>query len=313
MNKLFTTFLIIITSISINIKAQSIWQWQQPQPTGNLMWATDFVDENTGYAGGDLGTIIKTNNGGLNWSVKNINPNYQILGIHFINGSTGLVVGNDNGKMYKTSDGGENWTLVLTANSTLRDVDFATNTLGFAVGLGGKIFKTTNGGDLWNQISSQTLNNLFSIDMFDSLNGIVGGGNYLSKTSNGGINWVVQNITYQNIFSQIVSVNFVNLLSQFALTGSDDSLFITTNGGLNWRGKFLFEGENDLYRAISFINPDTGILVLDHGNIRMTHNAGTNWLTNSTYRTRYNQPNIFWQENLLILKLHMYADQEAEL
>ncbi|MFZ1320199.1 MAG: YCF48-related protein [Ignavibacteria bacterium] len=299
MNKLFTTFLIIISAITMNLTAQSIWQWQQPQPTGNLMDAMDFVDENTGYAAGVLGTVLKTTNGGLNWNVKNISPNIQLLGIHFINGMTGFVVGNDNGKMYKTSDGGENWNLVLTANSTLWDLDFATNTLGFAVGLEGKIFKSTDGGNLWNQISSQTLNPLFCIDMYDSLNGMVGGRNYLSKTTNGGINWVVQNITYKNVFSQIVSINFVNFHSQFALPVNDDSLFLTTNGGLNWFGKFMPEVDFDAYRAISFINPDTGLLVTDYGRLRRTYNAGTNWITNSTYKPRYSQPNILWAGELL--------------
>ena len=67
MNKLFTTFLIIISSISINLNAQSIWQWQQPQPTGNYLYVVDFLNENSGFAAGVLGTFLKTVNGGQNW------------------------------------------------------------------------------------------------------------------------------------------------------------------------------------------------------------------------------------------------------
>ncbi|MBK8982471.1 MAG: hypothetical protein IPM38_09180 [Ignavibacteria bacterium] len=35
-----------------NLYSQSVWQWQELQPTGNFMWALDFIDENTGYAAG---------------------------------------------------------------------------------------------------------------------------------------------------------------------------------------------------------------------------------------------------------------------
>jgi len=294
MNKLFTTFLIIISAISININAQSVWQWQQPQPTGNFMWAVDFVDENTGYAAGDVGTIIKTTNGGFNWSVKNINPNIRLYGMHFINAFTGFVVGNDNGKLYKTSDAGENWTLVLTANSTLWDIDFSTYTLGFAVGLGGKIFKTTNGGDLWNLISSQTLNNLFCIDMYDSLNGMVGGGNYLSKTSNGGVNWVVQNITYQSIFSIIGSVNFVTNDVLYALSDSDYRIYKTTNSGQNWIEHIIIPSVVGLDRKISFVDANTGIMTSNEGLIRKTTDGGITWNVNYSYQPRYSEVGLLF-------------------
>ena len=294
MNKLFTTFLIIISAISINIYAQSVWQWQQPQPTGNFMWAVDFVDDNTGYAAGDVGTIIKTTNGGLDWSVKNINPNIRFLSVQFLNAMTGFVLGNDNGKLYKTIDGGDNWSLVLTANSTLRDLDFATNTLGFAVGLNGKIFKTTNGGDLWNQISSQTLNQLFCIDMLDSLNGIVGGGNYLGKTSNGGINWVVQNIVYQNIFSQIVDVSFINNDVIYALSATDYRIYKTINGGQNWTEEIIIPSKVGIDRQISFIDVNTGIMTSNEGLIRKTTDGGITWNVNYSYQPRYSEIGLLY-------------------
>jgi photosystem II stability/assembly factor-like uncharacterized protein len=47
---------------------QAWWFWQNPKPTGNTLRSVCFIDSTTGYAVGDLGTLLKTTDGGLNWS-----------------------------------------------------------------------------------------------------------------------------------------------------------------------------------------------------------------------------------------------------
>jgi len=43
----------------------SQWTWQNPLPQGNQLYSVNFPDADTGYAVGNLGTIIKTTNGGV--------------------------------------------------------------------------------------------------------------------------------------------------------------------------------------------------------------------------------------------------------
>jgi photosystem II stability/assembly factor-like uncharacterized protein len=47
--------------------AQAGWFWQNPKPQGNMLNSVYFVDQATGYAVGNAGTIIKTTDGGISW------------------------------------------------------------------------------------------------------------------------------------------------------------------------------------------------------------------------------------------------------
>ncbi|MFQ5512269.1 MAG: hypothetical protein ACE5EO_10505 [Candidatus Krumholzibacteriia bacterium] len=40
------------------------WFWQNPRPQGNNLLAVSFTDANTGTAVGELGTIVRTTDGG---------------------------------------------------------------------------------------------------------------------------------------------------------------------------------------------------------------------------------------------------------
>src|SRR5436190_5271759 len=48
--------------------ATPTWVWQNPLPQGNLLASVSFVDANNGTAVGDGGAIVRTTDGGANWS-----------------------------------------------------------------------------------------------------------------------------------------------------------------------------------------------------------------------------------------------------
>ena len=71
-----------------------------------------FTDINIGYAVGDLGTILKTMDGGVSWVNQNSGTNETFYCINFPptnTGLTGFVVGSW-GTILKTEDGGATWT-----------------------------------------------------------------------------------------------------------------------------------------------------------------------------------------------------------
>ncbi|HRK01010.1 MAG TPA: YCF48-related protein [Ignavibacteria bacterium] len=287
--KYIAIIIIQIITVTKVTSAQSVWQWQSPQPTGNFMWALDFVDENTGYAAGDVGTVMKTTNGGMSWESKIVDMNFRAYGMHFYDADFGFLCGTDNGKLYRTTNGGENWTVVLTAGVTMWDVDFPTRHTGYAVGLNGRIYKSTDSGLNWTQQSGGTNTFLFSVDFIDSLNGAIGGGRILLKTTNGGLNWVAQNLTFNQPFSQVFSLNYIDQNHIYGLVASEDSLYKTTNGGQSWFGQVIQRLDSDINRTISFINPNTGIMATDYGRIKRTTNAGVTWIIDETFKPNYPQ------------------------
>src|SRR5687768_11907495 len=46
--------------------SQSGWQWGNPTPQGNTLRAIDF-NAGVGYAVGDAGTVLRTDDGGQTW------------------------------------------------------------------------------------------------------------------------------------------------------------------------------------------------------------------------------------------------------
>jgi len=51
------------------LTGQTSWQWVNPLPQGNLLNGVTSVNQDTVFAVGDYGTIIKTTNGGTTWLV----------------------------------------------------------------------------------------------------------------------------------------------------------------------------------------------------------------------------------------------------
>ena len=88
---------------------QAGWFWQNPLPQGNTLQSVCFIDNNTGYAVGWLGTIIKTTDGGSNWSILNSGTLNYLSAVQFpLDAQTGYAVGNK-GSILKTTNNGATW------------------------------------------------------------------------------------------------------------------------------------------------------------------------------------------------------------
>ena len=68
-------------------------QWyQQNSGTTNRFMTCFFLDENTGWAAGNLGTIVKTTDGGQNWFSHSVSTTDHIHSIFFTDPSNGWIV-----------------------------------------------------------------------------------------------------------------------------------------------------------------------------------------------------------------------------
>ncbi|NIW70633.1 hypothetical protein GWN15_17380, partial [candidate division KSB1 bacterium] len=73
--------------------AQTGWFWQNPLPQGNDLRDVSFIDANTGIAVGIYGTIIRTTDGGVTWSIQNSGTTQPLYAVSLINADTGTAVG----------------------------------------------------------------------------------------------------------------------------------------------------------------------------------------------------------------------------
>jgi len=239
--KKFIYEVLCFTFLSSAAAAQSGWIQQNSGVTAALM-SVFFVDSNTGFiAGTGNGTILKTTNGGTNWSNLSLGTGNSFNSIFFVQ-STGYVVGNG-GMIYKTINSGLSW-VEQTSGTTfgLYSVVFTDANTGYAAGSdldppNSVILKTTNGGTNWNLLTLPIGSfGMRSLHFFDSNTGFVSGAfGRVIKTTNGGNTWISQNLLPNE--SNLISIYFSDLNTGY-ISGGDPFtgglIFKTTNSGANW-------------------------------------------------------------------------------
>jgi len=187
--KKFYAFISLIFAIT-TLNAQD-WKWLNPFPTGNTLNSTMFSSANTGFAVGDCGVIIKTDDAGNTWKITNQNDvtnGFQTLNsVHFTSTETGYAVGNDdnfNSLILKTTNGGNNWVSQNSeSNIILNSVSFFDPDNGFVVGRNGTILNTTDGGINWVMKNSGTNYDLSSIFIFNDSVGFITGSQMITPSS----------------------------------------------------------------------------------------------------------------------------------
>jgi photosystem II stability/assembly factor-like uncharacterized protein len=282
-------FAVLILLIAVNVNAQWVLQ---PVGTTYSLNNIHFVNSNTGYIAGNLGTILKTTNGGTNWVNKSTLLDLDVNNIFFLNADTGFAVCCNSplitSRILKTTNGGVNWVSKFY-NTRIRlspAIHFINSNTGFAggwsIGLDSAVYKTTNGGENWITANVSGVTGVDEFSFIDSNTGwAVGAGNHYSdviKTTNGGTNWNIIYGDYTN--PSFVSIYFVNANTGWIVGISLNNTSLirkTTDGGFNWVEQVNQHPANwELYN-IYMLNANTGWIVGDAGQIVKTTNSGTNW------------------------------------
>lgn len=187
---LFTVFLFAVI-FHTNLSAQSVWTTQYLNNIGgNILRKIQFVNENTGWASGGNGTLIRTTNGGENWSSVYCGTTKFITSLYFLNENTGWV-GAQEGFVRKTTDGGTTWyaaPITITNNYWTAYLSFINEQTGYASCITG-MSKTTDGGLTWNLINSASTPTYNALQFFNENTGYVMGSGTLFKSVNGGTSW----------------------------------------------------------------------------------------------------------------------------
>ncbi len=88
--------------------AQAGWFWQNPLPQGNSLGAVAMVDANTVTAVGEVGTILRTDDAGVTWTLQSSGTTQNLKGVAFTDTNTGTAVGGG-GTILRTLNGGRTW------------------------------------------------------------------------------------------------------------------------------------------------------------------------------------------------------------
>jgi photosystem II stability/assembly factor-like uncharacterized protein len=150
-----------------------------------------FLDSDQGWAVGDRGVILHTEDGGRHWQAQRAPETCRFESVHFVDPQIGWVVGGwvhpythqTSCAVLRTQDGGRNWTAVsgLTVPA-LKHVQFLNPQRGWAVGNASAlyptgIFRTEDGGRSWSTLPTSVPGRWTAADFRDFEVGIVAGEN----------------------------------------------------------------------------------------------------------------------------------------
>jgi len=286
-------FFLLITQISF---AQ--WYRQNSGITVTL-YSVQFLDANNGFAVGDSGTIIFTNDGGTTWQKQRSRTVNRLEDIFFSDKKHGWAV-SDPGSILHTSNGGIDWIIQRPALSEPASVFFVDSLRGWIVGCDynydagypnpqSKILGTNDGGVTWiTQFSGELATTMNSVFFIDSLNGWAGGSTLeipdvkppLLKTTNGGAEWdPVTNISESY---SMYCIYFSDIKNGWI---SGRSLYNTKNGGVDWIKDSSIDFDKEIYASLKFTNQNNGWMVGNiyitsiNSSIAHTNNGGRDWST----------------------------------
>ena len=252
-----------------------VWVELNPKVPRVTYIGLHFVNKDTGWACGQSGAVIKTTNGGDDWTISETPVNNLLLKTHSYNGQIVLVTGYD-GIILRSSDGGENFVQVTSGVGSGYDlwgVQMLNDTLGWVCGLYQTLLKTIDAGLSWQPISTGLNQHYWAVDFINEQYGMIAcNGGKVLKTTDGGNNWIQIQAGDTRALYTIDVIDSLHI----AAAGADGKNIYSSDGGTTW----VINPDITVFSAtncIDFIDADTGYTVQDVYNIRKTTNRGQSW------------------------------------
>ena len=256
-----------------------IWTELNPKIPRVTYAGINFVNKDTGWAVGDLGTIIKTTDGGGSWRMIETNTVSPILKIRSINGQTVIASGYD-GLILRSTDGGETFSQVMSGlgeGFDLWGLELVNDTLGWACGATGLI-KTTDAGESWEIVNIPGFTgNLWWIDFMNENYGFIAADGNVLRTTDGGNNWqILPAGDYRPLYCIDIIDSLHIAAAGYGGTSYSAKNLYSSDGGNTWiNGGGL---TSETINCTKYVNIDTGYAILDEVGLWKTTNRGANWV-----------------------------------
>jgi photosystem II stability/assembly factor-like uncharacterized protein len=204
--------------------------------------AVYFWDSENGWAGGPIGEIYRTIDGGQTWAKRKVPLNYEVHQIQFVDSLHGWALGfkvSTQKRMvalFRSSDGGDNWEQLsdLDADSkgSVVSTFFLDKKRGWGIdGWQGKLIRTQDGGQSWTVQQFDSNRNWTAIFFVDDRNGwAVGRG--IVHTSDGGVSWKYQ-VDPETSTTELIGITFTDPMHGWAI--GHNRIIRTEDGGTVWK------------------------------------------------------------------------------
>lgn len=253
------------------------WYTQASATSNDLNGVFFRPNGRDGWAVGDAGTIVRTDDAGASWGTRASSTAFNLNDVWFTTDVTGFAVGHG-GTVMRTRNAGQSWTRLtnVPATENLFGVCFVDTANGWAVGSNGITLRTANGGASWTK-TYPTANQLNSVSFYDALNGwAVGEGGVIVGTHDGGVSWyVVQPAVTANALRAVWRNS--NTLAWAAGLQGTFPFTVATPDSLQWALGSL--GATNQIGGLQMVDGTTGYAVGTNGTglVLKTLTGGATW------------------------------------
>ena len=232
--------------------SQSGWLWGNPTPQGNTIRAIDF-DGGRGYAIGDAGTALRTDDGGATWTGLATGTARDLRRLQVVTPDVLVVLGGDGCVVRRSDDGGRTFRKLFVLTDTgcpqpVQAVALVDPQTGYLLLRDGQVLRTTNGGQTFTRRTalpgtpqSSTGGGATPADAVftDATTGtaFLAGGNVAFRTTDGGQTWTRLDTVGPGAVERIRKVDATT-----AYAVGPNTLLRTTDGGVTWERRPAGDG-----------------------------------------------------------------------
>ena len=266
--------------------SQSGWFWGNPTPQGNTLRALEFLS-GRGYAVGDAGTALRTDDGGATWAGLATGTSADLARLQVVTPDVLVVQGGDGCVLRRSDDGGRTFRriYVLAEHDCPNPVAasyFVDPQVGYVLLRDGSLLRTTDGGQTFAKQTAVPGTAASTGGGSDTVTDVVfttadrglvfvGSGNAtrLYETTDQGVSWKPLDLPG----GRVSRVTFLDPNDAYAV--GPDTLLRTTDGGKTWTSRPAGSGQD--LTSIRCADPSTCLLTVSGGDrlLRTTDGGAT--------------------------------------
>jgi photosystem II stability/assembly factor-like uncharacterized protein len=264
-----------------------------------------FVDDRHGWAVGEAGHALRTEDGGSTWQDIRVGHDAALLSVYFVDENRGWagawLAKEKRAAIFYTENGGEAWQIRKRFEKSdilsIWALHFADQEHGWAFGnvddvdSGGVILETDDGGDNWTkQYSGDAKNGFIAVDFINGKEAWTIGDNEILHTENGGIQWNVQyHKQGHEPDSTFWGLDFSSLSDGLVIRSEPNEVLRTRDGGVTWspevipsQATILGKGKDMYCYAAKLDGPSRVIAGCSDGIILLSSDRGEHWVVEKT-------------------------------